>query len=82
MYANEDHYHGLSSNGYIEDADLNWLNQGYVDNPRSFSCPSTQNRIRKDVTGIAPCYDRSGLVDLFTIASSTGPVHRSKLLAF
>lgn len=82
MYANEDRYHSLSAKEHIEDVDLNWLNQGYVDNPRSFACPSTQNRIRKDITGIAPYSGRPGLVDLFSIASSTGPVHGASYQLF
>lgn len=35
----------------------------------------TQNKIRKDVIGIAPYSGCPGLVDLFSIASSTGPVY-------
>ena len=71
MYAHDDRRQSLSAKVDSEDQDLNWLNQGYVENPKLFICPSTRNYIRTDKDTNAFTGD-VGLRDLMHLAGDRG----------
>jgi prepilin-type N-terminal cleavage/methylation domain-containing protein/prepilin-type processing-associated H-X9-DG protein len=73
LYANDDARHSLSAKVDSEDQDLNWLNNGYLNNPKTFICPSTQNYIRTNL-GINQFTKAIGLEDLIHLAANRGNI--------
>lgn len=69
MYAHDDTRQSLSAKTDSEDQDLNWLNRNYIENPKVFICPSTQNYIRTNI-GINNFTKDKGLEDLIHLAGS------------
>jgi len=49
LYADDDPKNALSGTANYADDDLNWLFPLYVNNVRSFLCPSTRNTVRSDL---------------------------------
>lgn len=81
MYANDDSRGSLSAKVDSEDQDLNWLNKGYVDNPKGFICPSTQNYIRTNL-GMNLFTRTVGLDDLLRLAANRGRTPGSSYQGF
>lgn len=73
MYAHDDQRQSLSAKVDSEDQDLNWLNKGYLDNPKVFICPSTQNYMRPDM-GSNTFTTAIGVKDLIRMAADRGNV--------
>lgn len=68
MYANDDSKGSLSAKTESEDQDLNWLNRGHLNSPKTFICPATAHFIRTN-TGLSPITGYEGLQDLFRFAT-------------
>ncbi len=81
MYAHDDSQGNLSAKVDSEDQDLNWLNKGYLDNPKLFICPSTLNYIRTN-TGTNLYTDATGLEDLIHLAANRGAAPGSSYQGF
>lgn len=81
MYAHDDQRGSLSAKVDSEDQDLNWLNNGYLNNPKLFICPSTQNYIRTNI-GINQFTGAIGLEDLIHLAPNRGAVAGSSYQGF
>jgi prepilin-type N-terminal cleavage/methylation domain-containing protein/prepilin-type processing-associated H-X9-DG protein len=71
VYAHDDSRQSLSAKVDSEDSDLNWLNNGYVDDPQLFICPSTRNFIRTNL-GVNAFTGATGLLDLIRLARTRG----------
>ncbi len=80
-YAHDDRLQSLSGKVDSEDQDLNWLNRDYVENPKMFLCPSTQNYIRTNM-GVNLLTGQAGLEDLIHLAANRGPVPGSSYQGF
>lgn len=81
MYAHDDSRASLSAKVDSEDQDLNWLNRGYLDNPRIFICPSTRNHIRTNL-GLNQFTREAGLEDLIHLAGHRGQAPGSSYQGF
>jgi prepilin-type N-terminal cleavage/methylation domain-containing protein/prepilin-type processing-associated H-X9-DG protein len=71
MYAQDDARGSLSGKVDSEDQDLNWLNNGYVDSPRIFNCPSTLNYVRTNLA-VNQFTGAVGQKDLMFLAAGRG----------
>jgi len=56
MYAEDDRQRALTGAASYADDDLNWLFPNYISTLKSFSCPSTKNRVIDDYVTMLPGY--------------------------
>ncbi len=81
MYAHDDSRQSLSAKVDSEDQDLNWLNKGYLNDPRLFMCPSTENYIRTNLA-VNRFTKATGFEDLIHLAANRGAVPGSSYQGF
>lgn len=81
MYAHDDSRQSLSAKTDSDDQDLNWLNKGYLNNPKIFISPSTENYIRTNL-GTNAFTKEVGLEDLIHLAANRGNTPGSSYQGF